>query len=182
LIISIIPEYMEDLGDCCRVLDSEGERFYKKRIQSIIKELYREKFIDFEGVKSRVSKILNQKNLNPLYIGRWEVLIPIKVRSPRILKDGTYGYINVFEINRIVDKQIYLKGGKKIDFFDTKRIVSRRVKLAKGLSESFSGDINPYVSKNLYDPGIMCLIEYMFKEIGNIKIMIEKYMKPSLGL
>jgi hypothetical protein len=182
LIISIMPEYVGDLGDCCRVFSTDGEKLYKKRIQNVIRELYRERFIDFESVKRFVAELLNQKNLNPYYIGTKEILIPVKVRKPKVLKDSTYGYINVFEISSIMDKQINLRGNQKVSYFDTKRIISRRIKMAKIIEERFPRDINCYVPKNFYDSGITCLIDFMFKEIGNIKMMLEKYMKPSFGV
>jgi hypothetical protein len=181
LIISIIPEYIDAFGDCCRVYTSEGDKVYNKKMQSVIKELYRERFIDFESVKCRVSELLNQKNLNPLYIGDKEILIPIKTRKPLVSKDSTYGYINAYEIQKIVDKQIYIKGKLRISFLDTKRILSRRIKMVKILEEGFSKQIFCYESKNFFDPGIASLVDYMFKEIGNIKMMMDRFMKLSLG-
>lgn len=178
----MLPEYIEGVGDCTRICDLSGESVSRKKLQSVIKELYRVKLLDYEGIKYKTSKFLGQKNLNPLYLGQEEILIPVKIRKPMVLKDGTYGYINVFEINKVLDSEIILKDNGRIFFFETKRIIARRMKMARALREVFGMDVGFYNSKNQLDSGILHLIEYVFKELTNIKLIMERYLVPVGGI
>ncbi|EYE89886.1 hypothetical protein Q428_00745 [Fervidicella metallireducens AeB] len=36
MIYFIIPKYMNEIGDCCIIKDSEGERIKNKRINSVL--------------------------------------------------------------------------------------------------------------------------------------------------
>lgn len=178
MIVYVLPEYTLDLGDCCRVCDTNGEILYKKKIHSVIRDIFREKYIDFEAVKHKSSVALNQKNLNPLYIGPGEILIPVKTRKPLILKDSSYGYINVAEISKIVDNHIILKGNHKVFFYDTKRIITRRIKMAKILESCFPNDLNIFQPMGSYNHGITCFIDYFLNEMSNIKKLLERCLVP----
>lgn len=178
MIVFIMPEYVGDLGDCCRVLGSNGEILYKKKIQSVIRDIYKENYIDFECVKRRTSDLLNQKNLNPLFIRTGEIMIPVKIRKQIVTKDSIHGYVNVFEISKVMDKQIILKGNHIVPFYDSRRVISRRIKMARILEEGFSKGMNFFQNKNFYEAGLANLIDHFLKEINSIKMMMEGYLTP----
>lgn len=179
VIVCIMPEYVNDLGDCCRVTESNGETLYRKKLQTVIREVYSDRIIDYERSKKKVADMLNQKNLNPLYISKEEILIPIKIRKPMVLKDSTYGYVNAFEIKGVLDKEVILNNGRRILFYDTKRVIARRKKMANLLKERFSDICYSYQTKeNINQEGFPFLMEYVLKEINSIKSILEKYLIP----
>lgn len=136
LIYYIIPEYIDNIGDCCRLKDDKCERIYEKKMDSVLKEVYKEKCIDINAVKNKCGKVLNQRNLIPLFLDKDEILVPIKSRTPRFSKDGSYGYVNAVLIADIKDRHILLKDGSKVLYIDNKRSFSKRLRMVKTLEKS----------------------------------------------
>lgn len=171
----IIPEYVDTLGDCCRLCNSEGETVHQQKVIIKLKSLYKEKLLDFDATKKKCSHMVNKKNLTPLYYGEKEVLIPIKVRIPIIPKDPLYGYVNIASIKQIQDKQLVLINGHKLNFFDTKRIIRERIHEAKGLEERFYYDTKQIELRKL-------LIPACAKDVDNILYAIKQLEEIILDL
>jgi hypothetical protein len=140
LIYYIIPEYIDNIGDCCRFKNDKYERIYEKKIDSVLKEVFKEKCIDINAVKYKCSRVLNQRNLIPLFLSKDEILVPVKSRIPRFSRDGGYGYINALLIKKVEDEHIVLKDGSKILYIDNKRSFSKRLKMVKTLEDSMTSN------------------------------------------
>jgi hypothetical protein len=143
MIISIMPEYIADIGDCCRVKRKDGEALYQKKLNTVFREIFRNNFLDYCAIKKKTTSILNQKTLAPVYLSLMEILIPVKVRQPLFRGDCCYGYVNIFEIKKVLNKEILLKSGEKIAFLDTKRAIQRREFMAELLEEKLPGMVKP---------------------------------------
>lgn len=176
MIYYILPEYIDGKGDCCRVKDSEEDRIYEKKIGPVLKKIFSSRCFDLRIIKNKCGRILNQKNLIPLYLGADEILIPVKVREPRLLRDGEYGYVNIFALQNMMDKHILLKDGSKIIFMDSKRCIIKRVKMAKILEECFKENhVRLKDEDGVYDiPATKEDVALILKEILHIKRTMER--------
>lgn len=137
MIIFIIPKYFEGVGNAVLIRDELGERPLYISLNSAIKKAFEERGADFRVLKKKTSRFLNQKNLIPLLLSNEEVLIPIKVRKPLLLRDGGYGYVNFAFIKNIEANKLYFSDGSFLEFQDNKRAVTKRIQMAKRLIDKF---------------------------------------------
>lgn len=133
----LIPEYIDNKGDCCRLKQDDTELILEREIVCALKNLYKERCRDLNAVKKRCSFTLNQKNLIPLYLGKNEIILPVKLRKPRARRDSLYGYINFYCIDKIQQNSIILKDKNSISFLEHKSSVESRFKMAKKIEEEF---------------------------------------------
>lgn len=133
----IIPEYIEGKGDCCRLKEDDNERIIYKGMSSALKSLLCERGRSIESVRKRCVKILNQKNLIPIYLGAGEILIPVKVREGIVKGDGLYGYVNYGFIDRIYDDYIVFKDNSRIHVLENKKSINKRYKMASIVEKEF---------------------------------------------
>lgn len=136
----LIPEYIDNKGDCSRLKQDNEEQILEKDINCALKNLYKERCRDLNAVKKRCSLTLNQKHLIPLYLGKNEVILPVKLRKPRAERDSLYGYVNIFCIDKIQNDAIVLKDKNSISFIENKCSVENRYKMAKKIEEEFLGN------------------------------------------
>ncbi|QCX34383.1 hypothetical protein FDN13_12105 [Caloramator sp. E03] len=133
----IIPEYIEGRGDCCRIKEDDNERIIYKGMSSALRSLFYERGRSIESIRKRCVKILNQKNLIPIYLGEGEVLIPVKVRESIVKGDGLYGYVNYGFIDRIYDDYIVFKDNSRICVLENKKSINKRFKMASIVEKEF---------------------------------------------
>lgn len=137
MIYYIMPKYVDGRGNCTCIRDENGEEIVSKTIEAVIREHFKNDCIDIKAYKRKCQKILNQKNLSPLYKCQGEIYIPVKVRKPRVVRDGSHGYINMYSILKINDGIIILNDGSKIIFMDSLRCIIKRIKMGRILEEHF---------------------------------------------
>lgn len=171
MIYYLIPEYIDKIGDCCRLRDENGENICNKNMKSMTGELFRDKCLDLKIIKRRCSRVLSQKNLTPLYLGPEEILMPIRIRKPRVQRDGGYGYVNYFMLEKIVEDSLILKDGSRIFFIDSERSIIKRMKMAKILDEAFrdNKDRTREFRVNLKEPATKEDISVLLGEIVELK-------------
>lgn len=175
MIYYLIPEYIDRVGDCCKLKTENGENICNKNMKSMTGELFRDKYLDLKIIKRRCSRVLNQKNLTPLYLSSEEILIPVKIRKPRVQRDGGYGYINYFMIDRIEGKSFILKDKDRLFFIDSERSIIKRMKMAKILDEAFKNN-NDRIKEfrvNLKEPATKEDISVLLGEIVELRRKIE---------
>lgn len=101
-IVYAIPKYIEGRGDLSLILDKDGKKILMDfHIRSLIRKLAFENYIDLVSIRRRLQDQFGQKNILPYPINRDLILIPIKIRIPRLKKDGAFGYINYLWIKEI---------------------------------------------------------------------------------
>ncbi len=131
----IIPEYKDGLGSCCRVGDHNGEELQSHTLQAMLKTILSERGMDLKALRRQCSKEMLQRNLLPLYLGSQEVLMPLKVRNPRVKRDGGYGYINAMAIKKIECSRVIMENGTSIAFLESRRAVTRRLRVSQRLQQ-----------------------------------------------
>lgn len=133
MIYYMIPEYKDGHGSCCRIRENNSEEVYYHTLQVMLKKMLRERGMELKALRRQCSKEIMQRNLIPLYMGPREVLMPIKVREPRVKRDGGYGYVNAVAIRRIEGTRVIMQDGTSIEFIESRRAVARRYKISKRL-------------------------------------------------
>lgn len=137
MIFYIIPKYFEGVGDRTIInFNGNTEEIKSKNIRSMLREITKEKGHDFKELKYKCSKITNLGKLTPIAISTKEILLPIKVRKPRVHRDAGYGYINIFCIEQITENYILMNNGSKIFYEENRRSIIKRLKIAKNLGKS----------------------------------------------
>lgn len=172
MIIYILPFYLDGVGDVCKVKDKTGERIVYIKLANMLKNVFKERMLDFKEVRRKCRKALNQKNLIPLMLNESEVLFPIKIRKARTTRDEVYGYINFHFIDKIEDKCIILKDGQKIFYIESYRSVIKRTKLVKTLEKEFCDKIK-LEKFDFNAPATKGDIAFILNEILYLKKLLE---------
>ena len=172
----LLPEYIDNEGNCCRIKDEEGERVIRKSIVYALKDVFDKNCMDMRLVKRRCSRIINQKNLVPFYDDKGVIYMPVKVRKPRIKKDTGYGYINCSFIAGISDSELLLKDNGKIIYLERYRTIIKRLKMAKIIKEHIEDNEIDFakVSEELKCPATKQDALILLREIIEIKRMMER--------
>ncbi|RBP44176.1 hypothetical protein [Garciella nitratireducens] len=104
-ILYAIPIYKEGQGDISKVLyEGGGETFHPFHIRTLIRKIAYENYIDVISLKRKIQEQLGRKNTIPYPFHERLILIPVKVRKPRLKKDGAFGYINYVWVDRIQEE------------------------------------------------------------------------------
>lgn len=176
MISFLIPQYIEGLGNCTKMVDENGEQVLKRSVKSMLTSICSERMIDFRTAKRRAEKILGQSNLIPIYLNSSEMYVPVRTRKPRVSRDGGYGYVNYFMIDKIMDKKIILKDKMEISYIGSKRSIMKRCKMARQLIESFGKkeDMLPIIEGELKAPATREDVLLLISEIRKLRIDIDR--------
>lgn len=137
MIFYIIPKYFQGIGDRTIInFNGNAEEIEHKNIRSILKDITQEKGQDLKELKYKCSKITNLGKLTPIAVSTDVILLPVKVRKPRVHRDAGYGYVNLFCIEQIKENYILMNNGSKIFFVENRRSIIKRAKLAKNLGKA----------------------------------------------
>lgn len=176
MVIFILPEYIEDKGDCCRVCTESGEMLLTQNIRSQMNLIFRDHLRDIKSIRKRCSSFLSQSYLTPLYLSEREVLLPFKTREARIINDSHYGHVNYENIVKYKNGRLSLAGGRAIEYYENDRIVAKRMNMARNLKEHFL-DIEKAsfdYSEDLTQPATRADIARIMIEIGIMKRTMER--------
>ncbi|CDF57343.1 hypothetical protein [Thermobrachium celere] len=136
MLVYIIPKYREGMGDCTLVNIKSDEIVLSKNIRYSLRHLAKDYGQDLKELKYKCSRITGLGKLSPIAFSIDCILVPVKVRLPRVHRDGGYGYVNIFCIEQIHDNFILLNNGNKIFFVENKRNIIKRINIAKNLSST----------------------------------------------
>lgn len=104
-IAAILPEYSSS-GDTVFILTRSGAKLPAGlRIKSVLQRLARSQNIDLALLRENTGKILGKSLQQPLKICPELLLIPVKVRKPKIAGDTSTGYINYFAVKDLTARQ-----------------------------------------------------------------------------
>ena len=138
----IFPEYIDNRGDCSRLKVDDKETILDREVNLALRYLFKERFLDIDVIRKRCSLVVNQKHLIPLYLGKDEILIPVKVRKPRAKWDSVRGYLNVNYIDKIQEWSVILKDKTCLTTLECKRCLTKRTKAAKLVAKDFDENEN----------------------------------------
>ncbi|GEM_PF-1044708 len=175
MIVFIIPKYIEGIGNAASIKDESGERTLKTSLSSAIRKVFEERTVDLKAIKKRTSRFFDQKYLVPLYLSNQEVLIPVRVRKPLVLKDGGYGYVNSNLIKTIDTEKLILKDGSTLEYYDSKDCIIKRIRMAKKLLDMLykNDDLGVLKKMDMSLPATKEDIILLLKEIMSLKNKFE---------
>lgn len=183
-IAAIIPSY-NTLGDGTVLITTDGSTTaYNTHIRTIIRRLARQQAVDLAALRARAKIVTDRVNLAPLPLTPKLVLVPVKVRQPRVAGDTTIGYVNYFSVkdvaankNKPCQATILLSGKTQIPVLWTAATVNRQLVLARlTTSPELSFDRLTtrafHESGSSYDPALLPLaikLVDVFSEILHMK-------------
>ncbi|KRQ87719.1 hypothetical protein ABG79_00521 [Caloramator mitchellensis] len=172
MLLYVIPQYMKNIGDGCIVKEDGVEKMYEIKINQVLKNICRERMLDFKEVKRKSRKTVGQSNIIPLLFSKDEIMFPIKIRKPKVSRDEVYGYINFNFIDKIEEGHIVLKDGQKIYYIESQRAVLKRTNLVRILKREIkSSDL--CVNFDLKLPATKEDVYLLLREIYDIKKLLE---------
>ena len=183
-IAAIVPCYSTS-GDSTTVFSIDGSAtILSARVRAVIQRLAKTRAIDLATLRSHIRKLTERTNLEPLPLAPGLVLVPVKVRRPRIAGDATTGYINFHAVDTICvsTKKPYqtiitLSGKTEIPVLWTTTTVNRQLALAR-LAAHTAPTIQPLAAGVLresfpgYEPELLTLAVKLidvFHDILSIK-------------
>ncbi|SDD78091.1 hypothetical protein SPACI_042070 [Sporomusa acidovorans DSM 3132] len=100
-IAAIVP-YYDDAGDTTALVSADGSTTtVQSRIRTVIQRLAKSRAIDLAVLRTQTREITKRTNLEPLPLAPGLVLVPVKVRQPRVAGDATTGYINYHAVTAV---------------------------------------------------------------------------------
>lgn len=168
MILYFMPQYIDGVGDRIVVEYTGTKDIVNKNVRNMLKSIAENYGQDIREIKYKCSKITNLGKLTPIAFSTDEVLMPIKVRKPRVHRDAGYGYINIFCVEHIKDNYILLNNGTKIFFIENKRSIIKRFNLAKNLCKGIIDIEYKNINRNLNE--VLKLNEKLATIIYNTKV------------
>lgn len=99
----LMPVYVEGGGDMTKIVLRQGTSWIDPRpVPAVLKQVARYFGYDLTAVRERYGGILGRKLHIPIPLSAHLVLVPLKMRTPRIQKDGTTGYIATHVVQRVI--------------------------------------------------------------------------------
>lgn len=137
-IAAIVPCYNSS-GDSTTIFSINGSAtILTSRVRAVIQRLAKSRAVDLAALRSQVRALTERTNLEPLPLAPGLVLVPVKVRQPRIAGDTTTGYINFYAVdticpntNKPYQTTIMLSGKTEIPVLWTTATVNRQLALAR---------------------------------------------------
>jgi hypothetical protein len=97
------PVYQDGGGDMTQVGLTSGESWIDPRpVSTVIKLVARHFGVDLTAVRERYGDILGRRLYVPLPFAPHLILVPLKMRVPRVAKDGTTGYVASRLVERVL--------------------------------------------------------------------------------
>lgn len=158
-IAALLPRYTSE-GDITTIISANGsQQEIKKSIATVLNRLARSRCLDLVTLKKKSSLVTETKILQPLPIAPGLVLVPLKVRHPKIPGDITIGYVNFHSVVKVsknhtrpYQSTIRLIGGAEIPIIWTPATVKQHLQQARLTISSAAYDpaIPPELSIHLY--------------------------------
>jgi hypothetical protein len=99
----LMPIYREGGGDMTRVILQDGQEWDDPRpLYAVLKGIARHFAVDLVAVRERYGAILGKRLYVPLPLSPHLTLVPLKMRLPRVYKDGTTGYVVSGAVDKIL--------------------------------------------------------------------------------
>ncbi len=182
-IAAIIPCYLPT-GDSTTIIAADGSvTILSSRVRAVLHRLARVRAIDLSALRTRIRATTERRNLEPLPLAPGLVLVPVKVRQPRVAGDTTTGYINFHAVtsvtankNKPYQTTVTLSGKTEIPVLWTPATVNRQLALAR--LAATTAPAGPVLADALqatlpgYDPALLSLavkVAELFNEIVCMK-------------
>lgn len=133
------PEYQPGQGDLTQLITIDGRQLTVKRsVRAVLGGLTRSFAIDLYRVRQLYGQLLGQRNSVPIPLTANLVLVPLKVRKPRLPKDGTIGYLSYHQYAGVEDfnvdgyrSKVILKNGYELPCLICRATVQKQISKAR---------------------------------------------------
>lgn len=181
---ALIPRYYEGEGNGTEVYFKDGTCIKDTRkIKAILKELAKEFAVDLVQIRKNSGEVIGQKQQVPIPFSPELILIPLKVRSPMVEGDGSYGYFSLEAIERVEGQDndtsiINIKGKRRLTVLQRNSSVEKWInhgKILQNASIKQQGNFVYYLRGGLGEfskPATKGDIILIVKEISELKEMI----------
>ncbi len=137
-IAAIIPSYSPQ-GDHAAVISTDGlTANTASSVRTLIRRLAYSRSTDLIALKARAAAVTRRSILQPLALTPGLVLVPVKVRKPRIAGDTSTGYVNLHAItavlsgpDRLYRSILALSGGVKLPVLWSPATVHKQLQYAR---------------------------------------------------
>lgn len=161
---AIIPTYTTT-GDCSILYFANNtESLQNIRIKAVLNRLIKDYAFDLKTIKRVSRQNTNSYLLTPLPLAPNLILMPIKIRTPRIRGDTSLGYINAAQnitilAGRLKDHNslIVLPSGVYLDCLWQVNTLLRRLQIAKSLAMYTPYFSNTYFAENNHSPELLSI-------------------------
>lgn len=135
-ICCLIPIYQANIGNATKLITENGQSFIDKRTtKTVLKIIAKYYTIHIEACREKYGKIIHQRLNVPICLHDKLLLVPFKMRKPKFTKDGALGYINLYDIEELKEKDnntmIKLKSGVIIKLLNKIKTVQKHINEAK---------------------------------------------------
>ncbi|MCT4617853.1 MAG: hypothetical protein N4A62_00435 [Marinisporobacter sp.] len=132
----LCPTYEKNIGNVTKIITGDGRSFIDQRkIKTVLKIIAKYHEVHIETYKEKYAKVLHQRLNIPIYLNKKLLLVPLKMRKPKFKKDGAKGYINLYAIEKIIEKEtstlVKLKNNIEITVFNKLKTVQNQINKAK---------------------------------------------------
>lgn len=134
----LMPVYREGGGDMTRVVLEDGEMWDDPRPVSIVLRAIARYFaVDLVAVRERYGDILGKRLYVPLPLSPHLVLMPLKMRTPRVQKDGTTGYVATHLLERVLEGgnttscHLHVRGAGQIECLQSRDFARTQIRHAR---------------------------------------------------
>lgn len=156
-IAALVPCYSAS-GDTTTVFAADGSvTVLTSRIRAVIQRLAKSRAVDLAALRAKTRAVTKRTNLEPLPLAPGLVLVPVKVRLPRVAGDATTGYINFHAVTQVAantnkpyQATITLSGKTEIPVLWTTTTIDRQLALAR-LAASASPTAQPLPDGMLHE-------------------------------
>ncbi len=182
-ILALIPCYTAT-GDCTRILTAGGHTAtITKPCCTLIRQLARSLATDITVIYTRTARITQRSLLRILPLTPKLVLVPVKVRKPKIAGDASTGYINFHAVGQVLTIRapagkaaIQLTDGREIVTCWAPATVNKQLQLARLVLAQYphpAAGCAARESPGMYSPeviGIIYRLVEIFQDIMTLKL------------
>jgi hypothetical protein len=164
-------------GNICEVFFLEEEQLKKaydqRNLFTVRQALARSYNLDISAQGRELQQKLKRKFPLPFYLPDGRIFVPLKMRKPLIIRDSTYGYVDLDYIKSVrkndKDVRLYLTTGDRIDLYSTSASAYNSIELGRMIADYIDSKMEDEQEKILGALGIL------INKLYRIERILEKY-------
>ena len=138
---ALIPRYFHGEGNGTEVYYKDGSIINDNRkVKTILREIAKDFAADVAELRRKYGRVIGLKQQIPIPFSPEFILVPLKVRTPKIDGDGSYGYFSLEDIMTVEgDKEsiIITKPGFKISILQDRPSTERRLNYGRIVQNAY---------------------------------------------
>lgn len=138
---AIIPDYINNYGKVTKIFLNSGEiKEVNFSFSKVLRDYCLIHYLNVKEIKKLSADITGSKGMVPIFIRKNKILIPFKVHKKKCDEEKAFGYINIKAADRLDldDKYVLLGSGQRIEFYDKKENIIKKIGQGQLLLERIS--------------------------------------------